>query len=48
VTNIDTAMKLRAAEALAALVEHPSTDSIVPEVLDVRVVPTIAKAVSGK
>jgi malate dehydrogenase (oxaloacetate-decarboxylating) len=48
VTNIDTAMKLRAAEALAALVESPSVDSIVPEVLDVRVVPTIAKAVSGK
>lgn len=48
VTNIDTAMKLRAAEALAALVESPSVDAIVPEVLDARVVPTIAKAVSGK
>lgn len=48
VTNIDTAMKLRAAEALAALVENPSVDAIVPEVLDARVVPTISKAVSGK
>lgn len=44
VTRITTDMKLRAASALAALVETPSVDSIVPEVLDARVVPTIAKA----
>lgn len=46
VTKIDTTMKLRAAEALAALVASPSTDAIVPEVLDARVVPTIAEALS--
>jgi len=37
--------KLRAAKALAALVARPSAAKIIPDVLDKRVVPTIAKAV---
>ncbi len=45
VTKITTTMKLKAATALAALVASPSPDCIIPEVLDERVVPTIAAAV---
>ncbi|HRH24569.1 MAG TPA: NADP-dependent malic enzyme [Candidatus Paceibacterota bacterium] len=45
VTAITTTMKLKAAAALAALVSSPSADCIIPEVLDERVVPTIAAAV---
>lgn len=45
VTRITTAMQLRAAEALAVLVEVPTVDHIIPDVLDERVVKTIAAAV---
>lgn len=44
-TKITTETKLRAAKALAGLVKKPSTTHIVPDILDKRVVPTIAKAV---
>ena len=47
VRKITDEMKLRAAAALAALVESPTKESIIPEVLDARVVPAIAKAVAG-
>lgn len=47
VRKITEETKLRAAAALAALVESPTQDSIIPEVLDARVVPAIAKAVAG-
>jgi malate dehydrogenase (oxaloacetate-decarboxylating) len=43
--RITDAMKIKAAEALASLVEHPTSECIVPDVFDARVVPTIAKAV---
>lgn len=38
-------MKLAAAQALAALVEAPDADHIIPDVLDKRVVPAIAAAI---
>lgn len=38
-------MKLAAAQALANLVEDPTPDSIIPDVLDKRVVPAIAAAI---
>lgn len=47
VTKITTDMKLRAAQALSALVGKPTANCIIPDVLDERVVPTIARAVSG-
>ncbi len=37
--------KLRAAKALAALVTNPTVGKIIPDVLDKRVVPSVAKAV---
>ncbi|MBP7741460.1 MAG: NADP-dependent malic enzyme [Candidatus Pacebacteria bacterium] len=37
--------KVRAAKALAGLVEKPTADKIIPDVLDKRVVPAIAKVV---
>lgn len=43
--KITTETKLRAAKALAALVAKPSAGKIVPDILDKRVVPAIAKAV---
>ncbi len=45
VRRITDDMKLAAAKALAALVENPSADCIIPDVLDERVVPAVAKAV---
>lgn len=45
VTEITQAMKLKAAKALAALVENPTAEKIIPGVLDKRVVPAIAKAI---
>ncbi|MES2931588.1 MAG: NADP-dependent malic enzyme [Patescibacteria group bacterium] len=45
VTEITQAMKLKAAKALAALVEKPTAKKIIPDVLDKRVVPSIAKAI---
>ncbi|MDB5265263.1 MAG: NAD-dependent malic enzyme [Parcubacteria group bacterium] len=37
--------KLRAAKALAALVERPTATKIIPDVMDKRVVPAVAKAI---
>ncbi|MGB4076370.1 MAG: NADP-dependent malic enzyme [Minisyncoccia bacterium] len=45
VTHITNDMKIRAAEALAALVDKPTNDLIIPDVLDARVVPAIASAI---
>ncbi len=45
VTEITEETKLRAAKALAGLVETPTANKIIPDVLDKRVVPAIAKAV---
>ncbi len=45
VRRITEPMKLKAARALAALVESPTAKKIVPDMFDARVVPTIAKAI---
>jgi malate dehydrogenase (oxaloacetate-decarboxylating) len=45
ISKITDETKLRAARAIAALVERPTADKIVPDVLDKRVVPAVAKAV---
>lgn len=45
VRRITETMKLRAAEALASLVEAPSADHIIPDILDERVVPAVAGAI---
>jgi malate dehydrogenase (oxaloacetate-decarboxylating) len=45
VPAITDEMKLAAAEALAALVEAPDAEHIIPDVLDKRVVPAIAAAI---
>lgn len=45
VTEITEATKLRAAKALASLVPKPTAQKIIPDVLDKRVVPAVAKAV---
>lgn len=44
-TKITTETKLRAAKALAGLVEKPTAKKIIPDILDTRVVSTIARAV---
>jgi malate dehydrogenase (oxaloacetate-decarboxylating) len=44
-TKITTETKLRAAKALAGLVKKPTAKKIIPDILDKRVVPAIAKAV---
>lgn len=44
-TKITTETKLRAAKALAGLVAKPSAKKIMPDILDKRVVPAIARAV---
>jgi len=44
VRKITDDMKVRAAEALAALVENPTPEFIVPDILDERVVPAVAAA----
>jgi malate dehydrogenase (oxaloacetate-decarboxylating) len=46
VEHITDDHKIRAAEALAALVEKPTKDSIIPSVLDKRVAPAIAKIIT--
>ncbi len=46
-SRITDEMKVRAAAALAALVEKPNADLIIPDVFDERVVPAVAKAVRG-
>lgn len=43
-TAITDAMKVKAATALSSLIQKPTTTRILPEILDKRVVPTIAKA----
>jgi len=45
VTAITEETKVRAAKALASLVEKPTALKIIPDVLDKRVVPSVAKAV---
>lgn len=45
VTHVTTAIKLAAAEALAALVDDPSPECIIPSIFDDRVVPAVAAAV---
>lgn len=45
VHKITDAHKIAAAEAIAALVEKPSAEIIIPSVLDERLVPTIAKVI---
>lgn len=45
VTKITQEHKIAAAEAIAALVDSPTADSIIPTVLDKRLVPTIAKVI---
>lgn len=45
VTAITEGMKLKVAKALASLVEKPTASKIIPDVLDKRVVPTIAKVI---
>ena len=44
-TEINEAMKLAAAHALAALVPAPSAEKVVPEPLDKSIVPSVSKAV---
>jgi malate dehydrogenase (oxaloacetate-decarboxylating) len=45
ISQITTETKLRAAKALAALVPTPTAQKIIPDILDKRVVPAIAKSV---
>lgn len=45
VTVITEETKLRAAKALAGLVENPTATKVIPGVFDMRVVPAVAKAV---
>ena len=45
-SEITEQMKLAAAEAIAALVEHPAADMVVPSVFDPRVAPAVAAAVA--
>jgi malate dehydrogenase (oxaloacetate-decarboxylating) len=45
VTKITDDTKLRAAKALAALVQNPTPNKIIPDVFDSRVVPAIARSV---
>lgn len=45
VTEITQSMKLKAAKALAALVAKPTATKIIPDVLDKRVVPAVAKVI---
>jgi malate dehydrogenase (oxaloacetate-decarboxylating) len=45
ITKITTETKLRAAKALAALVPKPTANKIIPDNLDKRVVPAVAKSV---
>ena len=47
-TAITTEMKIAAADALAGLVKKPTRDSILPYVLDKKVVPAVTKAVKRK
>ncbi|MBI3032108.1 NADP-dependent malic enzyme [Candidatus Woesearchaeota archaeon] len=44
-TEITTAMKLAAAQALAGMIKNPDFEKILPEVIDSKVVPCVAEAV---
>ena len=46
-TSFDTPMMLACAQALAGLVPEPGADRILPDVLDPRVVPTVAAAAAA-
>jgi len=46
VTKITDQHKIAAAEAIAALVENPSEDTIIPSVMEKRLVPEIAKVIT--
>ena len=46
-TRITEEMKVAAARAIAALVERPTADLIVPTVFDPRVAPAVAAAVAA-
>jgi len=46
VSKITDQHKIAAAEAIAALVKHPSADKIIPSVLEKRLVPTIAQVIT--
>ncbi len=46
VTKITDQHKIAAAQAIAALVDQPTPDKIIPSVLDDRLVPTIAKVIT--
>ncbi len=46
VEHITNDHKIKAAEALASLVENPTKDSIIPSVLDKRVAPAVAKIIT--
>lgn len=48
VPHVTTAIKLTVASALAALVEHPSPECIVPSIFDDRIVPGIARAIGER
>ncbi len=48
VPKITDAMKLAASEAIAALVEQPTADRIIPDVFDPRIVPAVARAVQAQ
>jgi len=43
IKQITDAHKLRAAKAIASLIKKPSSDKIIPEVLDSRVAKAVAK-----
>jgi malate dehydrogenase (oxaloacetate-decarboxylating) len=45
VTTITQAMQLKAAKALASLIAKPTANRIVPDILDKRIVPAVARAI---
>ncbi len=47
VRKITEEMKVRAAEALSSLVDAPSSECIIPDILDPRVVPAVARAIQS-
>lgn len=46
VQQITDAHKIAAAEAIASLVEHPSSEAIMPSVFDARLVPAVARVIT--
>ncbi len=48
ITEIDDAMKVRVAYAIAGLVKKPTVESIIPKVTNPKLVKTVVKAVQGK